>query len=224
MVEFIVLAGSTKEVAIVDEEDLAELLKFKWYLSSTGYACNLEYVKGSGKKEQKTVSRSMHRVIMKAPKGVQVDHINGNRLDNRRENLRLCSLAQNNQNAKCYSGLGVKGVRQEGAVFSARIQSKPLGYYSTLQLAALAYDREARLVFGEFAKLNYPEVTDYSEVMPLPPRNIGERTSAQVGVSFSHKRKAKQKWRAVYRKNHLGWFVTEEEAVKCYLEAKNESS
>lgn len=74
--------------AIVDDEDYAELSKRKWYLDRGGYAI-------AGAREKQAV---MHRVVAKTPRGMITDHINHDKLDNRKSNLRICDRATNNQN------------------------------------------------------------------------------------------------------------------------------
>jgi hypothetical protein len=100
----------------------------------------------------------LHRLLMNPPPGMQVDHINGNRLDNRRCNLRLCTTTQNGQN----KGLsrantsGIRGVRFENGKWVARIRVnwvlRQLGGYSTPEEASEAYQRAARDAWGEFAR------------------------------------------------------------------------
>jgi len=107
----------------------------------------------------------MHRVIMRAPKGVMCDHRNHNGLDNRKSNLRLCTSAQNQYNKKpkkdCASKY--KGVvrRKDCKKWRAKIGFKGkrihLGYFDDEMDAAMAYDDKAIELFGEFAYLNFPE-------------------------------------------------------------------
>jgi len=94
------------------------------------------------------------------PKG-NIDHINRDKSDNRLENLRDAPQWVNNHNKGKYpSKLGLRGVTRNKHLYQARIcykgKSKSLGYYKCPTSAALAYDREARKLFSEFATLNYP--------------------------------------------------------------------
>jgi hypothetical protein len=109
-------------------------------------------------------------MILNAPPNMEVDHVNGNPLDNRKENLRVCTHEENGRNRKPNKGKIFKGVREIKSVgqkkarhkrFLAAIYFKgksiPIGYYATEEEAALAYDRKAKELFGEFANLNFPE-------------------------------------------------------------------
>ena len=107
--------------AIVDDEDLEELNKFKWCVTFNGakyYACRMP-----SRKLGKRKVILMHRQLTNAPPGMDVDHINGNPLDNRRENLRVCSHADNqkNTNRRSRNKSGYKGVTPSGKRWRARI-------------------------------------------------------------------------------------------------------
>lgn len=220
MAEVILKGGA---VALISEEDLQLVASKKWYLSSNGYAVRTVHI--SGNKKDGVVQRreSMHRLILGAKEGEQVDHINRDRLDNRRENLRIATHTQNTWNTvKKVSAAGFIGVKQESEnVFCARIGKDVVGYYPTAELAAQARDLEALNRRGEYAVLNFKKEDLPDVVEALPPRNVGERTSTTVGVSYAKNRKALQKWRAVYKKKHLGWFLTEQEAIKALEKAKS---
>lgn len=104
--------------AIVDDEDYDYLSQFKWILSHKEKI--RAYVLCTGK----TGERRMHRIVMKANKGEEVDHINRNHLDNQKSNLRVCTRLQNNLNRGAFKNnkLGLRGVYKVGKRFLARIK------------------------------------------------------------------------------------------------------
>lgn len=78
--------------AIIDDADFEKAAKYKWYCSSMGYATRTEYIDGIRKEIL------LHRFLLGAKSGQEIDHINRNPLDNRRGNLRFCSRSENNHN------------------------------------------------------------------------------------------------------------------------------
>ena len=111
----------------------------------------------------------MHQFIMNSPKGMHIDHINHDGLDNRRENIRICTPSENAQNKRkrVDSISGYKGVYQYAEKyklkkrFRAHVQPKGqkricLGHYLTAEEAAKAYDKKAKELFGDYAELNFP--------------------------------------------------------------------
>lgn len=104
----------------------------------------------------------LHRLVMDAPQGSQVDHIDGNVLDCRRANLRLASHAQNQRNSRIYRNnrSGFKGVsryKRTGkwqACIKVDNKLRHLGYFPNPKEAAAAYDKAARELHGEFALTN----------------------------------------------------------------------
>lgn len=149
------------QVAIVDDEDYEYLSQFKWqafYHRKTYYA--VRHSKGVGKS-----GVQMHREIMGAAAGVQVDHRDRNGLHNWRGNLRFCTNAQNlanrgpNKNNKSgYKGVGWDRAKKK---WCARIKVNRktiyLGRYHGIQEAARAYDEAAKEYFGEFTWMNFNE-------------------------------------------------------------------
>lgn len=150
--------------ALVDDEDFERLSQFKWYTLSarrvsTQYAVRNEQAgEYSTYKQRKQVR--MQRYILNYSGPLEVDHKNGNGLDNRKENLRVCSGQQNRVNrgpSKC-NKTKLKGVTRYYHKFAAKIRInkklKHLGYFFSPQEAALAYNAAAKAYHGEFAKLN----------------------------------------------------------------------
>lgn len=85
----------TGKVVIFDDEDAELVNRHSWFLNTHGYACTALRV-APGKKGRRTIG--MHRLILGDPDSKHVDHINRNKLDNRRTNLRPCSISENNRN------------------------------------------------------------------------------------------------------------------------------
>lgn len=160
MAEITIISRSLGEKKVlVDDADLPILLQYKWHVfkvHQSHYA--RAFVNG------KLVY--MHRLIMNQD-GL-IDHINGNGLDNRRENLRVVTYSQNNANRNRQTtkrSSQYKGVFPDllpgrtGWWVTLRVRGKKVyvGHYTTEEEAALAYDRAALLHFGEYARLNFHE-------------------------------------------------------------------
>lgn len=145
--------------AMVDAADYGRLSAIKWH----AHECRGTFYAANGGGKQGRVF--MHRLVCDAPKGLQVDHINGNSLDNRRANLRPCVDQQNrwNRGARANSASGIKGVmlcRRTGrwaAAITANGKRHYLGSYADQADAARAYDAAALHLHGAFARLNFPE-------------------------------------------------------------------
>lgn len=144
-------------LAIVDEVD-ADLALVPWKPHSKGYAVN-------------TKLGYLHRIIgerMGLPPELQVDHVDTNRRNNSRSNLRAATHSRNMQNRRGNSTVGLpKGVWRAACKserYTANIcvgsDRLYLGIFDTAEAAARAYDAAAREHFGEFAWLNYPEAVD----------------------------------------------------------------
>lgn len=137
----------------VDPDVHSRASRRSWHLHQ-GYPATTV---GTGKKAYKLY---LHRFVMSARSGTIVDHKNGDHLDNRRANLRLASKSQNAANVGKLStnGSGYKGVSKKGKKFRAfaHKQGKTLylGTFDTAKEAACEYNREAKKLFGRFAKIN----------------------------------------------------------------------
>ncbi len=148
-------------VSTVDDQDYPYLSQFRWYPTQFGYAARV-----FGPKKKRIWMR-MHREILNAPIGTQVDHIDGNKLNNTRSNLRFATASQNHQNRKTSRSntSGYKGVcKNHKAKRSERWRASivvnhvviNLGTYPTAEKAAHAYDDAAKKCHKEFANLNFP--------------------------------------------------------------------
>lgn len=139
---------------MVDDEDFEYLNQFKWNFNSR-YVVRNKHNKCYGKCKGKGCSKVfMHRLIMKTPIGMETDHINGNTLDNSKENLRACTRRQNSYNMKAFNKSGLKGVYYDRGGWSVQINYKYIGRFKTKEEAALAYNEVAVKDFGEYARLN----------------------------------------------------------------------
>lgn len=160
--KFIELSGlkGNGKFSIVDDDDYDFISLHRWHLGSNGYALTntpRPYRKGQ------THTIFMHRLIHKTPYGKWTDHKNGDRLDNRKENLRTATKSQNlcNMNKHSDNKVGFKGIcfHSLSGLWNARIQinyqRKSLGYFVTKSEAARAYNRGAKKYHGVFAKLNH---------------------------------------------------------------------
>ena len=139
--------------ALVDDEDYEKLSQSKW--NERGTRTNV-YARTQG-------GLSMHRLLM-GSQGDEIDHIDGNGLNNQKSNLRVCTRAENSRNRKLgkTNKSGYKGVswKTENKKWQVAIMKDAkqihLGYFFCLIKAAKAYDKAAKKLFGEFAKLNFP--------------------------------------------------------------------
>lgn len=146
--------------AIVDDADYPALQVYSWCYKRCGAS---QYAARGTKNNGLQETILMHRMILNAPDGIEVDHINGDGLDNRRYNLRLVSSSQNHFNQRKQqrqTSSQYKGVywHQRDKVWMARIQAFGSDYYigsfSSEREAALAYNNAAIKYHGEYANLN----------------------------------------------------------------------
>lgn len=153
--------GRRGKSAIIDLEDFAIVGPYHWCESVKDGICYVfRYETVNGKRNY----IYLHRMIIGPAKTAdQVDHKNGNGLDNRRCNLRLATYSQNQANRKFQNGKtkGVQATKSQTSPWIARIRKDGkihnLGVFATVKEAALAYDKAAREMFGEFARLNFPD-------------------------------------------------------------------
>lgn len=153
--------------AIVDAADKDLVASMKWRVAISGngipYACR-STPRGERQRNGGRERVFMHRPILAAPDDMEVDHINGDSLDNRRANLRLATRRENGANLRTprSNTSGFKGVSWHGATNSWRAYIRidyrqvHLGHFANALSAAIAYDAAAIEAFGPFARLNFP--------------------------------------------------------------------
>ncbi len=141
--------------AYVDAADYEWLSQWTWYMCAGGYA---------GRTEKGTLVL-LHREIMKPSRGMVVDHIDGNRANNCRCNLRVCTRRENERNKRKRRGTsspfkGVYRERKTGKYYANYIYGgghQHLGMFDDEIEAARTYDRAAAAMLDEYAPLNFPK-------------------------------------------------------------------
>lgn len=204
--------------AVVDDDDYNLVSPYRWYYLKGGYA-RAEIFDGS--KQRKRIL--MHRLILNASDGDVVDHINGNGLDNRKSNIRICTFTQNGQNRRpnINSSSTYKGVsfHRKHNKWTARIRVNGrlinIGLFESEIDAARAYDIMAIKHFGEYANINFPgKPLDYDAIHR---RCETVKTSTYIGVYYDKKR---NKWGASISINgkskYIGRFDNEIDAAHNY--------
>jgi hypothetical protein len=141
--------GNSGNIAIIDDEDYNKISHCKWYLYSDSHN---QYARNKG-------NQSMHRLIVGAKNGEIVDHKDGNGLNNRNNNLRICTHSQNLANRKVLKKTGSKylGVYKDKRCWVASCRKNKVlhrKYVSTEVQAAIEYNKMAIMYHGEFARLN----------------------------------------------------------------------
>jgi hypothetical protein len=165
------------KVALIDAEDLALVEQYLWH------ACERErtwYAATSANRRKTGECIYLHRLILEAKSNEHVDHRNGDGLDCRRANLRLCTNAENRRNMRKSRGKSrFKGVcpcasntnRKWEAYIWLNNKKIPLGTYATEEEAARAYNAAALHYHAEFANLNTIPGLSHEESVVPPVRN-----------------------------------------------------
>lgn len=222
-IKLIEMKAETEEIVLVDEEDYEGWLKdYKLKIVNGGYVYGSHKTRGGGRG-----AGTIHRLIMNPPKGKlnHVDHINGNKLDNRKENLRICTHAENMRNRHGDVGgsvyRGVIKTKRKGiwqVKFKSNCEMVHLGLYSNEIAAANAYNFHAKIKHGEFVSLN--DVPFMSEEEWTKYRCYKNKTSQYHGVSYDStgNKWIAQTWDSVNKKNVAFRFDNELDAAEKYNE------
>jgi hypothetical protein len=148
------ILSNKKEKIILDEEDIIRTQSYTWWIDAKGYA--VTHVRSD---DGSRYPLFMHRLIMDAPTGFDVDHINHCTTDNRKQNLRICTHLQNCSNRKMSinNSSGIKGVgwHKRKGQWQARVmfngRSVSVGYFNELIDAKRATESKRQEIFGEFS-------------------------------------------------------------------------
>lgn len=152
--KYCVLLSSRGEQFLIDWDDHERISRYTWHLGKRGYPVT----------HIKRKTHPLHRVLLDFPDGYDVDHISGDKLDNRRANLRVCTHQENMCNQKMRntntSGyMGVSYLRCAGkyeAYVHCDGKKHYLGLFASPREAAIARDKAAHTLFGQYARLNLP--------------------------------------------------------------------
>jgi hypothetical protein len=203
---------------LLSVDDYEKVKDYKWYLSGG-------YVKASNK-----TTIFMHRIIMNLNDPLLVvDHINHDKLDNRRENLRVVTRAANNQNrpkatnedrTSKYKGVFLREFSHT-SLWVARCGQLYNQSFKTEEEAARAYDKAALHSFGIGAEINFKYTDDelnqiLAEPAPVTPTFVKKRSELPKGVWFDFRGLTRNPYGAKFSRKSLGMYATPEEASAVY--------
>lgn len=175
--------------AKVDDSTFKKYGHLSWYLSDTGYAM----------RKSKEGSIRLHRLVASTPEGKVTDHLNGDKLDNRKSNLRICTQKANTQNRKNTKGYAWDKAKSKWVV---RYRNKFYGRYLTEKEAKRAYQLACSGV-------------------PYKKRERRQKYHLPTGVFKNKSNKGYQARIQINGKRiYLGSYPTVEQARKAYLDKK----
>lgn len=194
------LNGKNGGLTLVSNEDFDELSKYKWWKNDDNYVCG--YVQGR--------SIRIHRFIMKAKNGQIVDHINGIRYDNRRENLRFVTRLQNSQNINTirtgttskYRGVHLSSSGKYSVSITINGKRHNLGSYELEIDAAKRWDHYVVHNKLDHIQLNFPDKRDEYISKEYKPYQVKKKTNEYIGVRKNGE-KYKNKYRARIKINGI---------------------
>ena len=146
---------------LIDEDDFKTVKNYSWFNGKRGYP--ITHIKENGISK----TQPLHKLLFpNVGYDMDIDHINGNKMDNRRKNLRICTHQENmfnqkrrNTNSSGYIGVAFhKSACKYEAYITHGYKKHYLGVYDTAQEAALVRDKYAVKLYGEYARLNFPSV------------------------------------------------------------------
>lgn len=206
---------------LVSDHWFEYLNQWRWHLEGSGYVC----------RDEQYQRILMHRVVANTPVGMETDHINQNKLDNRAENLRICSQENrfnyklNKRNQSGYKGVSWNKWEQRWvSQIQAELQEYHLGSFDTSKEAAIAHDYAARRLHGEFASLNFPDTPEVPNPIldailsgnrPAQRRINRNNKSGYIGVRWNkNAKKYSSGTTYMYHTIHIGYYDTAEQAAR----------
>lgn len=220
------------EIAIVDESDYPTVQGLTWYAhrNSQNFIGRNVYARCYPQVGGCNLPVLMHRMIMGDPEGMVVDHINGCGLDNRRQNLRICTAAENCQNRYPKHNELYVGVHRSGNRYTAnvRIQGKQvsIGKFDTAELAAMARDSVVMFYRPQYGRTNYPADTVQpksieairAEIKTTPRKmRVGpSNKSGFIGVAESTAGRIRAYISIEGRSHSLGYYPSAQVAARAY--------
>lgn len=160
-----IISLTKRKITVIDNEDSDRVSEFSWQATRNGLKGIWRARRGVYDPEtQKTRTEYLHNFIMRPPEGFRVDHIDGDGLNNRRSNLRVCTTQQNNsafRRKERGTSSKYRGVswHKQNSRWRVQIQTAGkvyhVGCFVSEEAAARAYDAAAHKYFGEFASPNF---------------------------------------------------------------------
>jgi hypothetical protein len=206
----------TELFAIVDKTDYETITSRSWWLNNTGYAYS--YERGSPKK------LLMHRFIMRPPQDMVVDHINGDKLDNRRSNLRICTQRENAMNKPSIEhGVSYrKEYNRWRAYITVNGKQVSLGHYSTREEAIKARLSSEAYYYGKFGNAELSSAKDF-----IPNKGERDLTRARIESASGYKNirwdGERQAYRVLYKRNKVLTYVGSFKSLQEAIDARNEA-
>lgn len=150
-------AQTNNACALISKSSIPLVSSFEWYCGKDGYPVAYKCIDDANIKLGR--GTKLHKLLIDCPKGLVIDHINRNKLDNRIENLRICTPRENSYNRSKASNIKYKGVKKSGNMWIASVTKDGVKHeinnIATELEAAKMYDIMAEELFGNFAAKNF---------------------------------------------------------------------
>lgn len=205
--------------ALVDVDDHDKVAEWNWYVNHHGYSYGQRQTR-----ERIRLQVFLHHLILFTPAEKVCDHINGDRLDNRKSNLRVATFSVNNRNRRRRDNR-YKGVFERDGGWNARVKTiingkyvnAYLGWFNSEEEAAEAYDAAVKGMDARIGQLNFPDrdIPPMSIAQIRGKNGVAQFSSSFTGVSWLERLGKWQAYDTVNRRQvYLGVFAKAEEAAR----------